>query len=186
MLITPPALHVLLLFLSHFSFFSLLRRPSSLLRVSSSLRIFTLSFFLYFSPPAYRLPPCDATACNGLKGLHSNNRETNCRALARYRARPVGRSKLAARDQHQRSYITVAFVTVTCLCFRLVFAILLHRSLLRLSTDSETSSANGILSRNKSWTLLFETRLITYYSLRLSRNESKSILITLILFCPKV
>lgn len=85
MLITPPALHVLLLFLSHFSFFSL-RQPSSLFQRVPSLSLF------------YRSPPCDTTACNGLKGLHSNNRETNCRALARYRARPVGRSKLAARD----------------------------------------------------------------------------------------
>jgi len=118
------------------------------------------------------LPPCYTTACNGLKGLHSNNRETNCRALARYRAWPVGRPRLAARDQHQRSYITVAFVTATCLCFRLVFAIPLHRSLLEPSTDSETSLVS-VLSRDTSRTS-FETKLITHRSRGLVRNESIS------------
>lgn len=91
-------LHVLLLFLSHFSFFFLsLRRSSSLLRVFSSVTL-ALSFSLFISLlRGVPLPPCDTTACNGLKGLHSNNRETNCRALARYRASPVGRPRLAAR-----------------------------------------------------------------------------------------
>lgn len=157
MLITPPALHVLLLFLSHFSFFFCLfffrsvgrLLPGRVFSPVARIRSLSLSFLRPFPPGVYRLPPRDTTACNGLKGLHSNNRETNCRALARYRARPVGRSKLAARDQHQRSYITVAFVTVTRLCFRLVFAILLHRSLLEPSVDSETSLV-GVLSRRES------------------------------------
>lgn len=112
-------------FLISLSFFrhSFLFSPSCLL---SSVADF---LSLLISLLQLLLPPCDTTACNGLKGLHSNNQETNCRALARYRARPVGRPRLAARDQHQHSYITVAFVTATCLCFRLVFAIPLHRSL---------------------------------------------------------
>lgn len=77
---------------------------------SSSRRLFSLLSSLprIFSRVArasalFHLPAiaAAATACNGLKGLHSNNRETNCRALARYRARLVGLAATRALVYHR-------------------------------------------------------------------------------------
>lgn len=153
MLITPPARPFIVPF-SHFGFFP----PSSAAVFSLSLFFSLLLRIFSRVARARSLSPsavvAAATACNGLKGLHSNNRETNCRALARYRAR-AGRTSRAPG----RSYITVAFVTATCLCFRLVFAILLHR-LTRLppsslDADLQTSSA-GVCCRRTTSRTLFE------------------------------
>ena len=100
-------LHVLLLFLSHFSLIllsfssSAVFSPSCLPFCHTLVLFFSLSLSLSLSLSFLFGSTVAAvrhdTACNGLKGLHSNNRETNCRALARYRASPVGRPRLAAR-----------------------------------------------------------------------------------------
>lgn len=103
MLITPPALTTSFycsFLISHF--FSSLRPSFSL------VSLFSLSHALLFpcSAVAWR----DATACNGLKGLHSNNRETNCRALLARVIVSYGDQvglgcDLAARDQQQPALV---------------------------------------------------------------------------------